>query len=731
MGKLLGDKTWGQHSSDAAKNAFSSDNLGSTLGTLGGGISGVIDAGMKNAEIADTSGIHSSIDATANTEFNYSDYDSLMSGYNPNAFQSTGYEIGDVRGVSGGEMAMNTFNGLVSGASTGAQVGGIWGAVIGGAVGLGSGIAGIFAGNAKAELEADRLNAEAEAANKQYVRSMALNASNIDQGMFNNAAMNLAAFGGDLDTYDMSKVYTKNFKMKHRKTKYKGYGHYYAYGGQLMSGDWSNGVIKINEGDTHEKNPLGGVPMGVDQQGVPNLVEEGEVIFNDYVFSNRLKITDKQIDDMHLDPKLKDKTFAEAAKYISDESELRPLDNISKNTLIDGLAKLTISQEEIRMKKERQKLLRQLRRAAIQEQQVADENQEPMMSEIPEENPEMYTQQEEPQPEEREPRAYRGIREEMPDMYAYGGPKGNVFEGKGNYVNVLNADGTVTSTKVDWDPSLLKRYKLTGATGDGENKQLYYMLKSDIRKQKKINNPKYKAKQGASALEGGNDGSEYPGTNVLQAMPALGNFAGALASTFQEPDTTNADILAKEKRGIRNVSSRPISGYATFNPYDTNLQQTKVRNQTAGNIRNVLNTTSGNRSAALSAMLPYLAQGTQQEGDVYRQGLEYNDAQKLKVLGHNVDIDKFISQNGLQADIANQSADDKKIQYTLKELEMRDREMDNLQTARNTGWTNAFSALGELGNDIFSSKQTKYLADNGYFSAANGGKLRRKRRCRR
>ena len=29
--------------------------------------------------------------------------------------------------------------------------------------------------------------------------------------------------------------------------------------------------------------------MGVDEQGIPNLVEEGEVIFNDYVFSNRMK----------------------------------------------------------------------------------------------------------------------------------------------------------------------------------------------------------------------------------------------------------------------------------------------------------------------------------------------------------------------------------------------------------------------------------------------------------
>ena len=30
----------------------------------------------------------------------------------------------------------------------------------------------------------------------------------------------------------------------------------------------------------------------MDSQGTPNLVEEGEVIYNDYVFSNRMNIPD-------------------------------------------------------------------------------------------------------------------------------------------------------------------------------------------------------------------------------------------------------------------------------------------------------------------------------------------------------------------------------------------------------------------------------------------------------
>lgn len=30
--------------------------------------------------------------------------------------------------------------------------------------------------------------------------------------------------------------------------------------------------------------------MGADSEGTPNLVEQGEVVFNDYVYSNRLQV---------------------------------------------------------------------------------------------------------------------------------------------------------------------------------------------------------------------------------------------------------------------------------------------------------------------------------------------------------------------------------------------------------------------------------------------------------
>lgn len=124
-------------------------------------------------------------------------------------------------------------------------------------------------------------------------------------------------------------------------------------GGPLLThgGIWDNGLTYINEGGSHEENPFEGVQMGVDPQGIPNLVEEGEVVYNDYVFSNRMKVPK----DIKKKLKTKGDTFAEAAKELSKESEERPNDPISKNGLDAFMSALSESQEELRMKSENRK----------------------------------------------------------------------------------------------------------------------------------------------------------------------------------------------------------------------------------------------------------------------------------------------------------------------------------------------------------------------------------------
>lgn len=116
-----------------------------------------------------------------------------------------------------------------------------------------------------------------------------------------------------------------------------------------------------------------GVQMGMDAQGVPNLVEEGEVIFNDYVFSNRMRVP-KAVRSKY---KLRDSkgiTFADAAKKIAKESEERPNDPISQRGLNVMLGELASIQEDERFKNQmkdpefRQQAMNQL---AMQGQQYA------------------------------------------------------------------------------------------------------------------------------------------------------------------------------------------------------------------------------------------------------------------------------------------------------------------------------------------------------------------------
>lgn len=103
----------------------------------------------------------------------------------------------------------------------------------------------------------------------------------------------------------------------------------FASGGQMKGAlqthgaDWTNGVTQINSGGVHELNPNEGVQYGTDAQGIPNLVEEGEVVWNDFVFSNRIAVPDRVKKKYGIRGK-RELSFADAAKKLQKESEERP-----------------------------------------------------------------------------------------------------------------------------------------------------------------------------------------------------------------------------------------------------------------------------------------------------------------------------------------------------------------------------------------------------------------------
>lgn len=150
------------------------------------------------------------------------------------------------------------------------------------------------------------------------------------------------------DKYSTAMVKKANFARNSAGWKH-------AEGGFLTHGGvFNNGVTIIGNGGSHENNPYEGVQMGVDSQGIPNLVEEDEVIWNDYVFSDRLK-TSKEIRSKYKMRESKEMSFADVAKKISKESEERPNDPISKRGLEANLMQLAMEQEALKMKKGKNK----------------------------------------------------------------------------------------------------------------------------------------------------------------------------------------------------------------------------------------------------------------------------------------------------------------------------------------------------------------------------------------
>lgn len=189
-----------------------------------------------------------------------------------------------------------------------------------------------------------------------------------------DAAANYSADGGPLDMNDQSLIdidlmnqylYTKQLNNNKNKSIYiPNYSNdaefkSFAEGGTIKDraqhgSDFSNGVTIIGNGGTHEENPNNGVQYGIDPEGIPNLVEEDETIFNNFAFSNRIEVPNSIKKKYGLRGK-NNLTFAKAAAKLQKESEERPNDPISKNTLNSFLNNLKQDQEFIKAQEEMKK----------------------------------------------------------------------------------------------------------------------------------------------------------------------------------------------------------------------------------------------------------------------------------------------------------------------------------------------------------------------------------------
>lgn len=788
-------------SSEVWNDAWTKENtLGSSMGILNG-VTSILGSAKSNSEIQDTVAFDSMLDSYRGRAYNSDNFFSLTDGYMSNPLPYTP-DAKSLKRTTGQQLG-STLSATASGALAGLQVGGPWGALAGGVIGLGAGIGGWIYGDKKAEREADRLNAEAEAASIENVNKFNYAAGLINDKMFNNAALNYRAFGGDLYDKAMIGKHYNSGKVKYRKSSY--IGNLFAYGGEMkLGGDWTNGVTIIGEGGTHEMNPYDGVQIGIDEKGVPNLVEEGEVIFNDYVYSNRLKPTDKQLDEVKLCDSFSGKTFADIAKIISKESQERPNDPISKNGLIDGMMKLRAIQEDTRERKAQAKFKREFNKLSQEEQQIVASQM--MQPEIPQEQMASF--------DFNSPYAGMGnpqeqLNTEYGEGYANGGnlfvtggipydnTKGFKYYHNGAYdkdyldwLNGLDIENTPYWSKLQdvyskYNTDTLDATKAI-ALGQDEKFGPFHRAMQDMYEQSIADNDKQDTVESnnnltaddllkraeadlsklsptpdelltqadenmAKMIAEDNDKNNIStnddittnpyrsNSDWLRYAPSVGSGIMAIADIFgaNKPDYSKARMIGRSASRIRDMRAPQLYNYLRFNPYDVNYQQNKIQNVGLGTQRNILNTTSGNRGAALAGLLAGHNTMVGNMGDLYRSALEYNDNQRKVISDFNRGTDQINLQSILTAGQVNQNADVQRANFMMQQAKMMDDIDTATSAARSANISNFFKNIGNIGTDNYYKNQTDWLIRSGWvpnneqtrnYPRKNGGKIRKTKR---
>lgn len=619
------------------------------------------------------------------------------------------------------------------------------------------------------------LNNQRDIANQQAIANFGINAENIDTQNDLNALANYAAYGGPLTmryTGTMSpfgNTFSEGGELNDNPNIGEGSS---TFGGNLLTNgaEWSNGLTIIGNGGTHEENPREGVQMGMDAQGIPNLVEEGEVIFNDYVFSNRMKVP-KAVKSKYKLRENKGITFADAAKKISKESEERPNDPISQRGLDIMLGELASIQEDERLKNQmkdpkfRKQVMNQL---AVGEQQYA---QGGLLG-----------------------RKYAGLGEvsnvlETPDQtdpYAFYGNRGrnkvtnsriaqgwNSFtDDNGNmlydpekgayspeYLNIRFQSwlaNNYNKLSKDWwnntnAPDYFKAGNKSAPTFDqmvgtifnpglmydkkyGEAHDFGRYAYNQYRESLK---PTPLALSGAQIkglelpkpsqipvlIDNSDETNRYPTWMRYAPIAAAGisTLTDALGWT-NKPDYSNADAILDATANGGNympVSTTPIGDYLTYNPFDRNYYINKLNAESSATRRAVVNQSAGNRATALAGLLAadYNAQG--KLGDLARQAEEYNLGQRERVATFNRGTNQFNSEMGLKAAMANQSAlaslRDYRLRGTLAATQMRENAKRLADANRSANLTNFVQGLGDIGSENVGWNQMQWAIEHGVF----------------
>ena len=528
-----------------------------------------------------------------------------------------------------------------------------------------------------------------------------------------------------------------------------------AFGGELGTNgtDFTNGLLYINEGGSHESNPLDGVPMGFDAEGIPNLVEEGETVYNDYVFSDRMRVPAFMLQDLGLPKGKKDISFADASKKLAQESEKRPNDPISKAGLHASLSRLAEIQETERMRKQTKeymglssyacggKMGRKYGGPGSQTNKLKPYKYDPIDTfKYWNKDANSYD------------KGYRDfIQNKVNDDWINRVMAGN-YGDMSRYKGANNFNPSVEQAQQlgldemnsDWHKAMAAAYDEYKAGVDPKTGQIKTEIPSMVDTAKGMgldvtpqdtDLPKQELVLTAPKTsipiveEEEYEGLEDPKTYAtwMRYAPAVG--AGIMTLTdalglTNKPDYGMANKLeryATEAGVSPSISYKPVGDYLRYNPMDIWVEQNRMNANSRATDRAIANSSSPSKAAAL------LANGYNSQlasGNLYRQALEYNDAKRKDITDFNRRTNMFNSQMGLKAAMANakytQAARQMGLSGLAQAAALRDSIDARVGATKSANLSNFLTSLGNIGRENFAMNQLNWDKSRSYSTDASG-----------
>lgn len=509
---------------------------------------------------------------------------------------------------------------------------------------------------------------------------------------------------------------------------------HHAFGGDLMThgADFSNGMVFIGNGGSHEENPFEGVPMGVDPEGVPNLVEEGETIFNDYVFSKRLNVP-KAIREKYKLRGTKEMSFAEASKQLAKESEERPNDPISERGMQALMADLASAQESVKGEQQARQFAHGGR--------LFDKG-----------GP-------------KRPNTYKGLGKSY--NRGWFGEDGKYTQEYLDRVNNMTLDqlqaqfdrqrefyadeanrGTDRWKSID---NFYKRnpgynsadYKVTSddltfAKAGAQDYNPGYLHDLALEATAPVTPPAAPKAEPETPVKKTEERTQGKYADWLRYAPAVGFGIGVLTDALgitNKPDYANADAILEATRGsgtYQPVGFNPIGNYLSYKPFDRDYYTNKMSAEAGATRRALLQNAGMNRGAGMAAILAADNNAQNQLGSLARQAEEYNLAQRQQVEDFNRSTNITNSQGFLQADIANQKAQaelrDFNLKGTMAAAQMKEAARMAADQAKSANLSGLFQTLGDIGYEEKIVKMMDWVIRHGGFGPGteDAGRLKRK-----